>query len=47
LWAKAFGSSAETWLGIQLDYNLAQVRRRENEIAVKRVKRRVNALPQA
>ena len=35
--AKAFGSSAETWLGIQLDYDLAQVRRREREIAVKRV----------
>jgi antitoxin HigA-1 len=37
--AKAFGSSAETWAGIQLDYDLAQVRRRENEIGVKRVKR--------
>jgi antitoxin HigA-1 len=35
--AKAFGSTAETWLGIQLDYDLAQVRRREGEIAVKRV----------
>lgn len=37
--AKAFGSSAETWLGIQLDYDLAQVRRRENEISVRRVTR--------
>ncbi len=45
--AKAFGSSAETWLGIQLDYDLAQVRRRENEIVVKRVKRPVNAHPQS
>ena len=36
--AKAFGSSAETWLGIQLDYDLAQVRRREKEISVRRVK---------
>jgi addiction module HigA family antidote len=45
--AKAFGSSAETWLGIQLDYDLAQVRRRENEVAVKRVKRIVNAHPQS
>ncbi|MGD0072758.1 MAG: HigA family addiction module antitoxin [Candidatus Binataceae bacterium] len=35
--AKAFGSSAETWLGIQMDYDLAQVRRREKEIIVKRV----------
>jgi addiction module HigA family antidote len=45
--AKAFGSSAETWLGIQLDYDLAQVRRRENDIVVKRVKRPVNAHPQS
>jgi antitoxin HigA-1 len=37
--AKAFGSTAETWAGIQLDYDLAQVRRRENEISVSRVKR--------
>jgi addiction module HigA family antidote len=36
--AKAFGSSAETWLGIQMDYDLAQVRRREKEIGVRRVK---------
>src|ERR1700730_3644425 len=36
---KAVGSSAENWAGIQLDYDLAQVRRRENEISVKRVKR--------
>jgi addiction module HigA family antidote len=45
--AKAFGSSAETWLGIQLDYDLARVRRRENKIAVKRVKRPVNVQPQS
>ena len=37
--AKAFGSTAETWASIQLDYDLAQVRRRENEISVSRVKR--------
>jgi antitoxin HigA-1 len=37
--AKAFGSSAEAWLGVQLDYDLAQVRRREGEIVVKRVKK--------
>ena len=36
--ARAFGSSAETWLGIQMDYDLAQVRRREKEIGVRRVK---------
>lgn len=37
--SKAFGGSAETWLGVQLDYDLAQARRREGEITVKRVKR--------
>jgi addiction module HigA family antidote len=36
--AKAFGSSAETWLGIQMDYDLAQVRCRKKEIGVRRVK---------
>jgi addiction module HigA family antidote len=37
--AKAFGSSAETWLGIQLDYDLAQVRSRNIELKVRRVRR--------
>ncbi len=37
--AQAFGSSAETWLGIQLDYDLAQVRRRERGLAVRKVTR--------
>ena len=35
--AKAFGSDAETWLRMQLNYDLAQVR--EGEIQVKRYKR--------
>jgi addiction module HigA family antidote len=39
--AQAFGSSAETWLGIQLDYDLAQVRRRKPAIAVRRITRNV------
>lgn len=29
---KVFGSSAEVWLGLQLDYDLAQARTREPEI---------------
>jgi addiction module HigA family antidote len=37
--AKAFGSSPETWLGIQLDYDLAQARQHEGEIIVRRVVR--------
>ncbi len=41
--AKAFGSSAETWLEVQLDYDLAQVRRRKGEIAVKRIKKPAHA----
>jgi addiction module HigA family antidote len=35
--SKAFGSSPEVWLGMQLDYDLAQVRKREGEIRVQRV----------
>jgi antitoxin HigA-1 len=37
--SKAFGSSPETWLGMQLDYDLAQARRRSGEIRVERVRR--------
>ena len=44
--AKAFGSNAETWLGIQMDYDLAQVRRREKEINVRRVMRSAHPTPQ-
>jgi plasmid maintenance system antidote protein VapI len=38
--AKAFGSSPETWLGMQLDYDLAQARRHEGDIQVERVRHR-------
>ncbi|MFZ5929588.1 MAG: HigA family addiction module antitoxin [Pseudomonadota bacterium] len=34
--AKAFGGSAETWLGMQIDYDLARVRNKGN-ITVRRV----------
>ncbi len=37
--SKAFGSSPETWLKMQLDYDLAQARKREVEIHVNRVQR--------
>lgn len=37
--SKAFGSSPETWLKMQLDYDLAQARQREDTIQVKRVQR--------
>ena len=36
---KAFGGGAETWLRLQMAYDLAQARQRENEIKVKRVVR--------
>lgn len=36
--SKAFGSTPEMWLRLQMAYDLAQVRKRENEITVKRVK---------
>jgi len=35
--SKAFGSNAETWLGMQMVYDLAQVRRFEAKINVRRV----------
>lgn len=34
--AKAFGSSAETWLRMQLAYDLAQARKDESKIKVRR-----------
>lgn len=37
---KAFGGGAETWLGLQLAYDLAQVRKRGKSIRVKRVSRK-------
>lgn len=35
--SKAFGSTPEMWLRLQMTYDLAQVRKREGEIAVTRV----------
>jgi len=35
--AKAFGSTPETWLRLQLAYDLAQARQHESEIIVARV----------
>src|SRR6516164_9851519 len=37
---KAFGGGAETWLRLQMAYDLAQARHHEGEIKVKRVVRR-------
>ena len=37
---KAFGGGAETWLRLQMAYDLAQARQHEGEIKVKRVSRR-------
>ena len=34
---KAFGSTADTWLKMQMNYDLAQARKREGEIAVTRL----------
>jgi addiction module HigA family antidote len=34
--SKAFGSSAEMWLRMQMNFDLAQAKRRESEIAVER-----------
>lgn len=35
---KAFGGTAETWLALQIAFDLAQARKGEKSIAVKRVK---------
>ena len=35
--SKAFGSSPEVWLGMQMDYDLAQALRHEQEIHVERI----------
>lgn len=43
--SKAFGSSAETWLKMQLDYDLARARLHEDRIQVKRVQRHVHTQP--
>jgi addiction module HigA family antidote len=34
---KAFGSTADTWLRMQLNYDLAQARRRASDIVVERL----------
>jgi addiction module HigA family antidote len=36
---KAFGGGAEVWLGLQMDYDLAQARQREGAIKVRRIQR--------
>jgi addiction module HigA family antidote len=38
---KAFGGSADLWLRMQVNYDLAQVRRRAGEIIVERLSPRV------
>jgi addiction module HigA family antidote len=37
--SKAFGSQPEFWLRLQMNYDLAQVRRREGDIDVKRFRK--------
>lgn len=38
---KAFGGEAETWIRLQANYDLAQARKNESKIKVKRVRRRI------
>ena len=42
---KAFGGGAETWLRLQMAYDLAQARKHEKEIHVRRVHRATHAHP--
>ena len=44
---KAFGGDAETWLHLQMAYDLAQARQHEGDISVKPVRRRKLAEPRA
>ena len=37
--SKAFGTEPELWLRLQINYDLAQIRQRESEIAVERYPR--------
>jgi antitoxin HigA-1 len=42
---KAFGGDAETWLRLQMAYDLAQARKREKQIHVRRIQRTNHAHP--
>ena len=42
---KAFGGGAETWLRLQMAYDLAQARKREKGIHVRRIHRTTHAHP--
>jgi hypothetical protein len=42
---KAFGGGAETWLRLQMAYDLAQARKREKEIHARRVRRATHVHP--
>ena len=37
--ARAFGSSAEVWLGLQMDYDLAQAQKKAGKIKVRDLRR--------
>jgi len=37
--ARAFGSSAEMWLGLQMDYDLAQAQKKTGKIKVQNLRR--------
>lgn len=42
---KAFGGDAETWLRLQMAYDLAQARKHEKQIHVRRIQRTNHAHP--
>jgi antitoxin HigA-1 len=42
---KAFGGGAETWMRLQMAYDLAQARKREKDIHVRRIHRAAHAHP--
>jgi addiction module HigA family antidote len=42
---KAFGGGAETWLRLQMSYDLAQARKRDKQIRVRRLHRATHSHP--
>jgi addiction module HigA family antidote len=43
--AKAFGSRAEVWLGLQMEYDLAKAERNSGKIKVKRIQKNEKLVP--
>lgn len=45
--SKAFGSSPETWLGLQMDYDLAQAEKKASALKIARIGAELTKVPTA